>query len=160
MSAEAREPGVEVRDATPDDADDLVRLDAQIVSSLGGEGDGEWRERAGESLRASLREGRVIGAVVTVDGVAVSGAMATIWTTIPGPGHDGRRAWVFGVATDPPYRRQGYARAALSRVLARLDAEGIVKIDLSATPEGEDLYRSVGFQVSPFARMVRRPPGL
>lgn len=151
---------VEVRDATPSDADDLVRLDAAIVSSLGGDADGEWRGRAGDSLRGSLSEGRVIGAVVTVDGVAVSGAMATIWTTIPGPGHDGRRAWVFGVATDEPFRRKGYARAALGRVLDRLDADGIVKIDLSATPEGESLYRSLGFAVSPFARMVRRPPGL
>lgn len=153
-------PSVEVRDASPDDAEELVRLDAGIVSALGGDAEGEWRERAVVSLRESLAGGRVIGAVVSVDGATVSGAMATIWTTIPGPGHDGRRAWVFGVATDPEHRRRGHARAALSRVLERLDAEGIVKIDLSATPEGEDLYRSVGFAVSPFARMVRRPPGL
>jgi ribosomal protein S18 acetylase RimI-like enzyme len=149
-----------VRDATPDDAAELVRLDAEIVDSLGGDGDGEWRERAVASLRDSLAEGRVIGAVVVVGSATVSSAMATVWTTIPGPGHDGRRAWVFGVATDRAYRRQGHARAALARVLERLDAAGIAKIDLSATPDGEPLYRALGFRVSPFARMVRRPPGL
>ncbi len=151
---------VEVRDATADDAEELIRLDSGIVASLGGDADGEWRQRAVASLRESLAAGRVIGAVTDVDGVTVSGAMATVWTTIPGPGHDGRRAWVFGVATDPEHRRQGHARAALGRVLDRLDAAGIAKIDLSATPEGEALYRSLGFVVSPFARMVRRPPGL
>ncbi|HET7899921.1 MAG TPA: GNAT family N-acetyltransferase, partial [Candidatus Nanopelagicales bacterium] len=128
--------------------------------ALGGDADGEWRERAVASLRESLDAGRVIGAVAVVDGATVSGAMATVWTTIPGPGHDGRRAWVFGVATDPEHRRQGHARAALGRVLERLDGMGVVKIDLSATTDGEDLYRSLGFEVSPFARMVRRPPGL
>lgn len=150
----------EVRDATPDDAEELVRLDSGIVASLGGEADGEWRARAVASLRESLAAARVIGAVVVVDGATVSCAMATVWTTMPGPGHDGRRAWVFGVATDPEHQRQGHARAALGRVLDRLDADGILKIDLSATPEGEALYRSLGFVVSPFARMVRRPPGL
>lgn len=151
---------LEVRDATPDDAEELIRLDSGIVASLGRDPEGEWRGRAVASLRDSLAEGRVIGAVVVVDGAAVSGAMATVWTTIPGPGHDGRRAWVFGVATDEPFRRRGYARAALGRVLDRLDADGILKIDLSATPDGEPLYRSLGFEVSTYARMVRRPPGL
>ncbi|HET7902079.1 MAG TPA: hypothetical protein VFL59_12910, partial [Candidatus Nanopelagicales bacterium] len=68
-----------VRDAVPDDADELVRLDAGIVSALGGDADGEWRERAVASLRESLDAGRVIGAVAVVDGATVSGAMATVW---------------------------------------------------------------------------------
>jgi len=149
-----------VRDAQPADAAELVRLDAVLLDSLGSVDEDGWQHVATSSLTASLTDGSVIGAVTTIDGHVVSGAMAAIWHTIPGPGHDGRRAWIFGVATDPSHRRRGHARATLSLLLDRLDKMDIRKIDLSSTSEGEGVYRSLGFAAAPFPRLVRRPPGL
>ena len=149
-----------VRDATPADAADLVRLDAVLLDALGAVGDDGWQQAATSSLRSSLTDGSVIGALTILDDHVVSGAMAAIWHTIPGPGHDGRRAWIFGVATEPVHRRRGHARATLSRLLERLDEMDIRKIDLSSTSEGEGVYRSLGFAAAPFPRLVRRPPGL
>jgi GNAT superfamily N-acetyltransferase len=49
------------------------------------------------------------------------------------------------MSTDPAYRRRGYGRTTLLTLLAWLRSTGITMVDLHATPDGEPLYRSLGF---------------
>jgi GNAT superfamily N-acetyltransferase len=49
------------------------------------------------------------------------------------------------MSTDPTYRRRGYGRATLAALLGWLRSTGITTVDLHATPDGEPLYRSLGF---------------
>ena len=60
-----------------------------------------------------------------------------------------RLAGIGGVATVPALRRRGYARAALDRALAEIDARGPDLTVLVCDPSMRDHYARVGFH--PFA---------
>ena len=60
-----------------------------------------------------------------------------------------------GVATEVEHRRQGHARAVVTHLVDRIDALGVARADLTASEEGEGLYRSLGFEHSP-APLLRR----
>jgi GNAT superfamily N-acetyltransferase len=52
---------------------------------------------------------------------------------------------VFNVATDPGFRRRGYSRACMEALLGWYRQRGVARIDLRASPDGEPLYRALGF---------------
>ena len=63
---------------------------------------------------------------------------------------DGRRGYLYHVAVDPDYRRQGIGQTLMQEVLARLWARGAVKILLRAHCENHGaiaFYESLGLQV-------------
>jgi ribosomal protein S18 acetylase RimI-like enzyme len=60
---------------------------------------------------------------------------------------DGRRGYLYHVAVDPAYRRQGFGRALMTEIMDRLRARGAVKITLRVARENQSaiaFYRSVG----------------
>jgi ribosomal protein S18 acetylase RimI-like enzyme len=60
---------------------------------------------------------------------------------------DGRRGYLYHVAVDPAYRRQGIGRALMTEIMDRLRARGAVKITLRVARENQSaiaFYRSVG----------------
>ena len=60
---------------------------------------------------------------------------------------DGRRGYLYHVAVDPAYRRQGIGRALMTEIMDRLRARGAVKITLRVARENHSaiaFYRSVG----------------
>jgi GNAT superfamily N-acetyltransferase len=57
----------------------------------------------------------------------------------------GKVGYIANMCTDPAHRRRGYARATLVALLAWLRSTGITTVDLHATPDGEPLYRALGF---------------
>jgi ribosomal protein S18 acetylase RimI-like enzyme len=57
-----------------------------------------------------------------------------------------RLGFIGMVLTHPDYRRRGYARLLLMKLLARASAIGIETLKLDATELGESLYRSLGFR--------------
>jgi GNAT superfamily N-acetyltransferase len=64
----------------------------------------------------------------------------TVTTCVFGP-----VAWVGMVLVDASRRGQGVGRALMTQALAFLDARGVRSVRLDATPQGEPLYRSLGF---------------
>ena len=60
---------------------------------------------------------------------------------------DGRRGYLYQVAVDPAYRRQGIGRALMTEIMQRLQDRGAVKITLRVARENVSavaFYRSVG----------------
>lgn len=82
------------------------------------------------------------------------GSMSSIGAPIPGV-MTRARGQVLSVATDPGRRRRGHARACMAAVLAWLDEIGVAQTALSATPDGIELYRSLGFVERPWTHMWR-----
>jgi ribosomal protein S18 acetylase RimI-like enzyme len=148
-----------VRDAAPDDAAALIRIrEVMLASFLDDVGDGSWRAEATVVLREQLEAGAMIGVLAEVDGSVAAGALARVWRQLPGPDDDGRRAWIFSVATEEPYRRRGLAREVVTRLVERLDARGLPRIDLTASDDGMGLYLSLGFAPSDAPLLRRRRP--
>lgn len=156
-------PAGGVRRATEADIASLVRLRALMLDGMGvpvGGEDAEWRAAAAVWFAERLREKKAFAAFVVDDpelGV-VCGAAGTCDRRAPGPESlGGVRGHVFNISTDPRRRRRGHARACLEALLAwfRDETEASV-IDLNATGEGLELYRSLGFTAPRFPALQLR----
>src|SRR4051812_1299791 len=119
------------RQATPEDAAELVRLRAVLLQTFGRSGwDDEWREPAAETLRKRLAEPDPTMAAFVVDRSDATGLAACVLGTIEsrlgGPGDPaGRVGYVFSVATDPDQRRRGHCRSCMVALLDWFRARGI-----------------------------------
>jgi ribosomal protein S18 acetylase RimI-like enzyme len=83
-------------------------------------------------------EGRVVGAVI--------GA----W--------DGRRAWVYHLAVDPPSQRSGIGRTLTDELERRLRAVGATKLNLLVEPGSAavaDFYRRLGYAADDLLFMTK-----
>lgn len=145
-------PAPRARRARPEDAEELVRLRKIMLDSLGRpDGDAYWQSLTVRRLRTALADpaGDLMVTVVdvpTVPGRLAACATGTIEHRLGSPDNpDGRTGYVFNVCTDPPLRRRGYSRACMDTLLAWYRERDIHRIDLTASPEAEPLYASLGF---------------
>lgn len=140
-----------MRRATPDDADELVRLRAVLLRTFPGRAwNDDWREPARASLlrRLSAPEPALAAFVVeNPDGPGLAAcAVGVIDEHLGNPYNpDGRVGYVFNVVTDPGARRRGYSRACLEALLQWFRDQDVRVADLKASPDGEPLYTSLGF---------------
>ena len=150
-----------VRAADEDDVPELVRLRAVLFASLAGtwgaapSGD-QWRAACAAALTMALADESM--RVVVTDagaGLACCG-IGAIDRRLPSPfDPDGRVGHVFGVVTDPAYRGRGHARAVTVALLEWFDGQGLCRVDLNASPDGQHLYRSLGFTGHPDPTLSR-----
>ena len=141
----------EVRRAGPDDAAELTRLRIVMFADMGRDLaplDEDWRRRNVAHFRRRLAETEVFAAYVVDRPGGGLAASAVGWTNehlIGTANRTGRSGYIANMCTDPAYRRRGYGRATLVALLAWLRTTGITTVDLHATPDGEPLYRTLGF---------------
>jgi ribosomal protein S18 acetylase RimI-like enzyme len=136
---------IDVRAATAADAEELVRLRAVL---FGEATPGAWRAQALVDFQRKLVDGSLVAFVVEAGqpGRLAASAVGVVEERIAGPSNpSGLLGYVFNVATDPSYRRRGYSRACMQRLLAWYQRKNITRVDLMASPEGEPLYASLGF---------------
>lgn len=148
--------------ATPADAPEVVRLAAIMYASMGLDASGnEWRENATKMMTERLGGDEVV--VFVVDDPETRGALAAcggaaVIQRLPGPNTlTGRWGYLQWICTEPRYRRRGLARAIVEAIIAWLEARGVHNVELHATPEGEPLYRSLGFGDPPSPELRRTP---
>jgi GNAT superfamily N-acetyltransferase len=110
-------------------------------------------------LPARIELGTYIGFIAEAEGRIVAGAGAVLldWGPIRGEA-SGRRARIVNVFTDVTWRSQGIARALVGKVMATCADIGISVFSLAATPDGEQLYRSLGFESYSNEMILRRQP--
>lgn len=141
------------RPATPDDLDEILRLARVMFTALGIMDDGEWQAPARARCAQGLADGTVVAFVVDDPGRTrglVASAAASVQPRLPTPlNHDGRTAYVQWVATDPEWRHNGLGRAVMESLVGWASRERITYLDLHASPDGDPLYRSMGFAPSP-----------
>lgn len=157
------------RRATPEDAEELIRLRKVMFDSLASSpnrsaadfsdgGDHTWESAAVATLRARLADvdGDFAAFVVDCPEMDASGtglaacAVGTIEHRLGSPRNPtGVSGHVFNVATDPGQRRRGHSRACMEALLDWYKTRGVGKIDLHASSAGEPLYTSLGFARTP-----------
>jgi ribosomal protein S18 acetylase RimI-like enzyme len=74
-------------------------------------------------------------------------------------GYDGHRGWINYLAVDPARRRQGFARALIAAVEARLRALGCPKINLQIRADNREaiaFYQRIGFAEDAVISMGKR----
>ncbi|WP_196451507.1 GNAT family N-acetyltransferase [Planomonospora sp. ID82291] len=153
-----------VRDATPGDIPELVRLREILTERMARDGTYPLSEHWQESYADSLAEriGTPDTAVYVVDapgGGLASCGIGLVFNRFPGPSlPDGRYGYIQGMTTDPRHRRRGHGRAVLGALLDWYRAGGVRKVDLHATSDGEPLYRELGFVEDGYPSLTWRDP--
>ncbi|MFI8892468.1 GNAT family N-acetyltransferase [Streptomyces paradoxus] len=145
-----------VRRALPADAEEVLRLRQVMIDAVFASGPSlAWHGESLPALRARLGETDGDFVAFVVDHPERPGALASLVAgTIdyrigkPGDPH-GMVGFVFSVATDPDARRRGYARACTTTLLEWFRERGARRVQLTASPEAEPLYVSLGFRPKP-----------
>ncbi|MEU9041511.1 MULTISPECIES: GNAT family N-acetyltransferase [unclassified Kitasatospora] len=117
---------------------------------------GRWFEDLTAYLTDGLARAVDMAGFVVDDGPAgefVSAALGSIYQAPPGPTYSGQTGYVHMVLTKPGYRHQGHGRAATVCLLAWFWGQGCGLVNLTASADGERLYRSLGFKEN--ARSMR-----
>jgi len=143
---------IEVRRATVADAAELVRLRGVMLAAMNGHDvPGPWQDTARATLRQRLAEPDDSLAAYVVSNPDRPAALAAcvvgvVESRLSGPDKPtGEVGSIFNVATDPGYRRRGYSRACMEALIDWYRRRGVASVDLRATPDGEPLYRALGF---------------
>jgi len=155
--------GIEIRRATPDDAQALARMRASSAFERHG-GDVSERseyERVCSTFFASqlAAEDSFLRSWIASRGTTpAGGASLTLFPTLPRYGQpfngiDGR---IRDVYVEPAFRRSGVARALVGIVLLEARTLGIDRLTLGASSMGRPLYESLGF-VGKLDEMVYEP---
>ncbi|WP_405524979.1 GNAT family N-acetyltransferase [Streptomyces canus] len=150
-----------VRRATTEDAEELLRLRQVMIDALpGGDSSTAWHTEALASLRGKLAEADGDFAAFVVDHPDRPGTLAALvvgtvdYRIGKAANPHGLAGYVFSVATDPAARRRGYARACMDELLAWFRERGAGQVMLTASPEAEPLYVSLGFVHKPDPTMM------
>lgn len=154
---------VQVRAATVADVAELVRLRRILVGSAGREPGPDHEATTVRVLRDGLTAGTWAAYVVAKpecpDELAAC-AVGFIEQHLGSPRNpDGRVGYILNVVTDVTHRRRGYSRACMEALLGWFDALGVAVVDLRASPPGEPLYRSLGFEPPTNTALRRLRPG-
>ncbi|WP_030181282.1 GNAT family N-acetyltransferase [Streptomyces violaceorubidus] len=141
-----------VRRAVAEDAQEVLRLRQVMIASVDPDASTEWQAESLSALRGRLADPDGSFAAFVVDHPERPGALAalvvgTLEYRIGGPGRpaNGLIGYVFSVATDPDARRRGYARACMDELLEWFRERGAGHVMLTASPDAEPLYASMGF---------------
>ncbi len=146
------------RMARVEDAASIVGLARLMFESMGMDASSsEWQDAGVSHVMSRLG---VDLAVFVVDHPSGSGLVAsaagTVSRRLPGPQNpSAMTGYIQWVATAVDFRRQGLGRLTMQGLLDWYAARGVGSLELHATPEGEPLYRSLGFGESG-GRALRR----
>jgi GNAT superfamily N-acetyltransferase len=156
-----------VRQAESFDTHELVRLRHAMFRAMSASGaagrpeeveDDSWYQAAEGALVDGTDRGTLAAFVIdaveppprgdaTSERKLIACAIATLDVRLPGPGFPrGLSGSISSVFVEPAHRGRGLARAVVSACLAWLDAKHVEVIDIHATPDAEQLYRSAGFR--------------
>ena len=148
------------RRATPDDAEQLAELRGVMLGELAGtlsSPDQRWWVESVAWFRDHLAGDDVVAFVADDDGRLVAGAVGIRERRPPRPTNlSGWAGHLSSVATRPDARRRGHARAVVELVVQWFDENGIPSLDLTASKDAEQLYRSLGFEDHPEHYLRRR----
>jgi len=136
-----------LRRATPADAAALTRLRGVMHEAMGDATSEVWRVGCEQAFARRLATDSFIAFVVEEDGVVVATGAGWLEEHLPSPYMvDARRGYIASMSTDPAYRRRGLGRQVLEALMAWFVDQGVLRVDLRATPEGLPLYDGFGFR--------------
>ena len=116
-----------------------------------------WRDACAAALAEQLASDAMHVAVVDGDAGLASCGMGVVDRQLPTRyDPEGLVGHVFGVATDPRYRKRGYAHAVMMDLLRWFDGRGLRRVDLNASPDGQNLCRGLGFKDHPDPVLSRK----
>ena len=144
-----------LRTANDGDIGQLLRLWGLLFDEDDSRPEEEWRHRAREWFARLVSEAdHARFPVIDVDGEIVATAIGTLEVGVPNP-HcvQGRTVRLANVITVAEHRGRGYGTRLARDVIDWARSIDADRVDLSATPEGRNLYETLGFTMTSAPRM-------
>ena len=140
----------QVRPATLDDVEALIHHRTAMFTDMGLTFDASAVDAAFRPWLAEAMPTGVYRAWVVEDaGLVVAGGGITILPWPPGPRSLGTRmAFVYNVYTEPSHRHRGLTRTIMDAIHTWCRDNGIGKMSLNASTDGQPLYESMGYTVT------------
>jgi GNAT superfamily N-acetyltransferase len=145
-----------VRPATLDDLDVLVRHRIAMFTDMNVAMDESVLAPAfAQWLRTHMPAGTYRAWLIeAVGGEVAAGGGITVLPWPPGPRYMGNRlAFVYNVYTERAYRRRGLARLIMNAIHEWCREAGVASVALNASVDGQPLYESMGYSVTPAPMM-------
>jgi len=104
----------------------------------------------GRDIERKMKADPKLFLVGTIDGEVMASAMS---------GYDGHRGWVYYLAVDPDYRRQGYGRRMMEAIEKELLKKGCPKINLQVRGDNagtQAFYDKIGYKTEDRISMGKR----
>ncbi|HUR50698.1 MAG TPA: GNAT family N-acetyltransferase [Mycobacteriales bacterium] len=150
-----------LRRATVEDAQALTRLRGFMHEAMGDELSPEWQARCEGDFRRRIATDTFVAFLVEDEQTPVACGVGWLEEHLPSPYQlDARRGHISSMSTDPSYRSRGFGRMVLRALMEWFAEREIPRVDLRATPLGQALYESEGFQVLGGATMAWTRPGV
>ena len=147
-----------VREATLGDVDVLVRHRIGMFTDMGLTLDvpaleASFRVWLADRMPAGIYRAWLMEAD---DGTIAAGGGVSILPWPPGPNYMGDTiAIVYNLYTEPAHRRRGLARQLMTTIHEWAADHGITSVALNASRDGQPLYESMGYQITPTPMMFR-----
>ncbi len=147
-----------IRKVTLDDLELLIQMRFDYMEQVNGtltrEQKAELRAHLITYFQKHIPAQTFLGVVAEIDGEVVS----TAWMSVlEKPASllfmNGRTGTLLNVLTYAGHRRKGYSSQVIRTLLREARAMDISTVQLLATPDGEYLYRSLGFERSAYPSM-------
>lgn len=147
--------GPHLRTATHDDGPQLLRLWTLLFDEDDATRDEPWRRHARTWFAEFVGDPHVVRfPVIEVDGQIVSTGIGALELGVPNPYCPrGRTVRLANVITHPEHRRKGYATLVVDDVTDWARSIDADRIDLSASPEGQSIYKRAGFVATTAPRL-------
>jgi len=152
---------VSARRARRADTDEIVRLAAGMFTEINTQPPGaDWHRAARDAVHRRVDDDLFVFVIDHPDRPSqlialAAGIITDRLPTMRNPG--GRVGYVQWGATDPDWRRRGFAREVMIALLARFDADQIAMDELHTSPDARGLYTSLDFTEAPHPSLRRYP---
>jgi GNAT superfamily N-acetyltransferase len=140
----------QIRLATLDDVDELIRLRLDFLEEVGnlkaGADGGELGAAMRDYLVRKMPAGEFLAWVAESEGTIVATSGVTLFERPPnGANPEGLEAYLSNMYTLPAWRGRGLGTALVATVVAHLKATRVRRIWLHATEQGRPVYAKAGF---------------
>jgi ribosomal protein S18 acetylase RimI-like enzyme len=141
---------ITLRIATIEDCEVLAKLRVEFLSEILGPQQQELADRLTHELtdyfRTAVPNGQYVGAIAW-QGSNPVGAGGMVFRQQPGSfkNTSGKSVYILNMYTLPQFRRRGIGSSLLEMLLDDARSKGYYSFELHATPDGEPLYRKLGF---------------
>lgn len=144
--------------STLEDIDKLVFLRLDYLEKLGNVIEQKEKESMEKILRnyfpKAIKEDKFVGVWAQEgDKVTSMGFLCMNEYPLNRQFSNGISGTILNVLTYEEYRKKGYAKKVIERIIAEAKKRGATAVDVLSTQEGEVLYKSVGFEVTNFIPM-------
>lgn len=130
----------------------LVKARLDFLRALGYSVQPEDESQIAQQIHGFLSEHleRDLFAYIAVEREIIAAAgflqvMEVMWQPMASKGRYGR---IINILTWPEFRRQGLARTIMQELIQKAHELDLAYLDLDASPEGQPLYESLGFELT------------